>query len=199
MALAACGRTDGGLKVGETGAIGALTDLTPKEPDFTINAVQIKAPGQDVEVLRVRAMASPNVQLLGTLTTWPRDALDSAALSALGYPSPSIKTYHPAIGTVVPAAETAYVLEGETAPRPVFVNLGFRLASGEVGVIHAMEVTYRAGGETTTQRSRTSVVACMRPCSAKPEGTLSEWEEAERKELGVVTSDSRDLPAATKP
>jgi hypothetical protein len=199
MGLAACIGGDG-FKAGHPGAIGVLEPLPLKNPTFTVNAVTIEAPGKEVEVLRVRALATPNMQMLGTQTTWPRDARGSSILSAMGYPSPSVKTYHPAIGVVIPAAETAFVHQGESEPRSVFVNVGFRLASGDVGLVHAMEVTYRAGAKTKTERSHTATLACISPCKAEPEDVApSEWEQAVRKDLGVVTSDSRDLPEATEP
>lgn len=194
VGVAACG---GGsdFEAGDPGSIGSLEDLTAQQPDFTLLGIQINDPGEEVEVLRVRALASPNVQFLGARTTWPRNGKDSAILSGLGYPSPSMRVHHQAIGTVIPAAETAFVYDGETAPRGVFVTVGFRLASGKVGLVHAIEVTYRAGDHTRTERGRIAVIACPSPCSAKPkERTLDEWESDVREELGLVVSDSADLP-----
>ncbi len=58
-----------------------------KQPDFTIGAITIRDSGQDVKVLRVRALTSPNLQFLGAITTWPRNGKTSAIGSGLGYPA----------------------------------------------------------------------------------------------------------------
>lgn len=51
--------------------LGTIEDLTAKRPDFTIGAITIRDSGQDVEVLRVRALTSPNLQYLGaTSSAW---------------------------------------------------------------------------------------------------------------------------------
>lgn len=195
LVLAGCGGGSS-LKAGDPPSLGTIEDLTPKRPDFTIGAITIREPAHDVEVLRVRALTSPNVELLGAVTTWPRDGDTSAIGSGLGYPSDVIEVSHPAFGVVIPAAETAVTIRGESVPRPVFVAAGFR-HSGEVGLLHVIEVTYRVGKKVRTERSRLAVLSCFDPCKAKPEGVgLREWELQVREELGLVIRDSRTLPSA---
>lgn len=193
--LGACGGGDDDLKVGDTGSIGSIEDLTPKQRDVSLGAITIDEPGREVEVLRVRALTSPNVVFLGAITTWPRDGRTSALGSGLGFPVPTM-TFHSAIGTVVPASETSYVIPGESEPRSIFVGAGFRLNSGRVGAVHAIEVTYRVGNKTRIARSRTADLLCMAPCNNRPEELpLRGWEAQISKQLGVVTSDTKDLPA----
>lgn len=199
LAIVGCGG-EKSLKAGEPPSLGTIEDLTAKRPDFTIGAITIRDSGQDVEVLRVRALTSPNLQYLGAFTTWPQDGKTSAVGSALGYPGDrGGMVTHPAFGVVIPAAEAAHTLPGEDGPRPVFVAAGFRLTSGEVGLLHVVEVTYRVGKTVRTERSRDAILSCFSPCKAKPKGVrLEDWEHQVREELGLVERDSRDLPGPTQ-
>ncbi len=192
--LAACGGSADAFEAGSPRRLGSIEDLTPKRPDFALGAAEIVEPGKTVEVLRLRALVTPNMRLLGGLTTWPRDGQDSAIDSGLGYPPSVVATHHPAFGTVVPAAETAYVLSGETEPRPVFVVMGFRLADGEVGLVHDMEVTYRVGDDVRRVRTSRAAIACMSPCRAANDyrSSLRAWDEQLRDKWGVVVLDSRN-------
>ncbi|MGQ0468217.1 MAG: hypothetical protein ACT4QG_23230 [Sporichthyaceae bacterium] len=183
------------MTVGDTGSLGSIEDLTPKQRDVSLGAISIDEPGKEVEVLRVRALTSPNVEFLGAITTWPRDGRTSALGSALRFPAPDM-TFHPALGTVIPATETSYVIGGEPEPRSVFVGAGFRLGSGQVGGVYGIEVTYRVGTKTRTARSRTANILCMAPCNNRPEGLgLREWEKQISEQLGTVTHDTKKLAA----
>ncbi|MGQ0843495.1 MAG: hypothetical protein ACT4QF_05125 [Sporichthyaceae bacterium] len=190
LALTGCGG-ESALKAAATPPVGTIEDLTEQASDFTIGAITIRESGEDVEVLRVRALTSPNLEYLGAITTWPRDGETSAVGSSLGYP-PSRGVHHPAFGTVIPAAETAQILPGESIARPVVVAAGFRLASGTVGLLNVIEVTYRVGDDVKTERSSMAMLACFDPCKAKPKDVdLKAWELQLRDELGVVVRDSK--------
>lgn len=161
--------------------------LIPKQKAFTVSTLFIKgAAGKELEILEVRPLGSPNVAYLGAITVWPRDR-GSVSDGGEGFPTRGVDTYHPAIGTVVPASETAFLHADDSGRvRPVVVNAGFRLVSGSVGFVNGVEVVYRIGGDKKRERARTAMIVCMEPCAERGvAGDLSDWMTALREELGI--------------
>lgn len=161
-----------------------LKPLSPAKPDFTIGAVDILEPGGNIEIIGLRPIGTPNVAYLGPITVWPRDE-DSSTEAALGFPGEGIRKYHQAIGTVIPAVETAFKTSGEASPHPVWVGAGFRLLSGTVGGVFDVEVTYRVDGEERSQRAGATFLVCKAPCEGDSYKDVNEWASAMRKDLGL--------------
>lgn len=160
-----------------------LTPLRAKDPTFTIGALDIVEPGKTVEILELRPIGTPNVAYLGAITVWPRD--ESGPEAALGFPSDDIPKHHPAIGTVVPAAETAFVRAGQERANTLWVGAGFRLISGTVGGVFDVEVVYRVDGKKRSERSNAAFLVCMAPCEGNKYRNVKEWAAVMRKDLGV--------------
>ncbi|MGQ0465585.1 MAG: hypothetical protein ACT4QG_09730 [Sporichthyaceae bacterium] len=181
----ACGG-DGasGLTAGEVKARFSLDPLPANTKEFTIATVDITEPGKQVEIVGVRAVGTSNLVYLGAITVWPRDP-DSVVAAAAGFPGEGIEKYHQAIGTVVPAAETAFRPRGRTAFGRLWVGAGFRLTSGSVGGVFDVEVVYRVDGDERRQRSGRVYLVCKDPCEGDKYRTLGEWDEVVRKDLGV--------------
>ncbi len=162
--------------------------LFPTEKAFTVSTLFIEgAAGKELEILEVRPLGSPNLAYLGAITVWPRNSRDSTFDGGEGFPADAIRTYHPAIGQVIPASETGFTYPDEPGrPRPVLVNAGFRLTAGSVGFVNGVEVVYRVGNDRRSERARTAIIACMNPCTERSavEG-LREWELSLRDKLGL--------------
>lgn len=189
LAAAAAGwqflRSDDQLGAGPTIATFQIDPLDPKQPDFTASAVLIEEPGEQIEILRVRPLATSNVGYLGARSVWPRNR-DSAIDGGPGFPTSSMLTHHPAIGAVISSAETGFRHPGEEVARPVRVLAGFRLLSGDEGAVFDVEVVYRADGKVKRQRSGTVFIVCTRPCKQSDTyRNLGEWEERLREQRGV--------------
>lgn len=185
--IGACGSAEGDdeLQPRRPRATFGLESLTPKQTKFTVSTVHINAPGQEVEILGLRPVMTPNLTYLGAVTVWPR-ARDSYSDGGPGFPSSAIKDFHPAIGTVIPASETAFKGPDEETPNPVYVNAGFSLASGTVGAVNDVEVTYRVGKEVKRERSGVAVVACMRPCEEREQyEDVRAWQIAVLEQFGM--------------
>lgn len=161
-----------------------LKPLSPSKPDFTIGALDILEPGRKIEITGLRPIGTPNVAYLGAITVWPRDA-DSSTEAALGFPGEGVRTFHQAVGTVIPAAETGFKRAGEAAPHPVWVGAGFRLLSGTVGGVFDVEVTYRVDGEERSQRAGATFLVCTDPCEGNSYKNVDEWAGVMRKDLGL--------------
>jgi hypothetical protein len=162
--------------------------LFPTEKAFTVSTLFINdGAGKEIEILEVRPLGSPNLDYLGAITVWPRNGKDSTFDGGEGFPADAIRTYHPALGTVIPASETGFVHPDEAGkPRPVVVNAGFRLTGGSVGFVNGVEVVYRVGNDKRSERARTAIIACMNPCAERGAvGSLSEWERSLRDTLGL--------------
>lgn len=174
----------GELTAGEVKARFGLDPLTTKTSDFTIATIDITEPGKQVEIVEVRAVGTPNLVYLGAITVWPRDP-DSRAEGAAGFPGKGIDKYHQAIGTLVPAAETAFQPSGRSSAGRLWVGAGFRLTSGTVGGVFDVEVVYRVDGDERRQRSGRVYLVCKAPCEGDRYSSLGAWDEAVRKDLGV--------------
>jgi hypothetical protein len=181
---AACGGGDGELVASASVVTIEVETLPAEDPVFTTSVILITEPGKEIEVVRLRPLATPNIAYLGAITVWPRDK-DSVTDADLGFPGEGQRTYHPAIGTVIPAAETGFRFPGEERPRPVWVNAGYRLASGAAGGVFDVEVTYRVDGEERTVRSSRKFLVCTDPCAGENYDDGDDWAEVMREELGL--------------
>jgi len=126
--------------------------------------IPLREKGKDIEILAVEARTSPNLEHFDTAAIWPRDLESGDANPGNGFGFPARPASHPAFGVVVPAAELNYspkALKG--TPGDLFVNLGFRLLSGDVGAVNGIRVTYRVGRQTKTQFFAHAVVVCKAP------------------------------------
>jgi hypothetical protein len=171
-----------------------MAPLTPDQRDITLNGGLLDAPGQSIEILNVRTVATPNVTYLGAFTVWPRDR-DSSSDTDLGFPAEQARVIHPAFGVVIPANETAFRHPDETTASPVSVQVGFRLQSGMYGAINDVEVEYRADSEVKRARSGAGAILCLTPCTeAKAHDNVLAWERSLREQLGTVVSDTPALP-----
>jgi hypothetical protein len=182
-AASGCGGGDSKPTSGEVKARFSLDPLPAKTSDFTIATIDIVEPGKQVEILELRPIGTPNLVYLGAITIWPRDE-ESRAEGAPGFPGQGIDNYHQAIGTVVPAAETAFQPNGRSGPGRLWVGAGFRLTSGKVGGVFDVEVVYRVNGDERRQRSGRVYLVCKAPCEGDKYTTLGAWDEAVRKDLG---------------
>lgn len=165
-----------------------LPVMEPGKAEFFMGSIYLDHPGKSVEVLEVESLRSPNVEYLGAFTIWPRDFPTNRQTVGRGYPPARLKDRHPAFGTVVPADETAFVPKGfehRGAP-PVVVNVGFRLASGDVGVVNGIRVTYKVDGKKTHKDFRYFAVACVKPnpCTA-PQGSIESYADIARDMFGL--------------
>lgn len=138
-----------------------LESMTPSKNKFTLG-VDILAAGQELEIVSVTALTSPNVEYLGAFAAWPRDHEGGAVYSGgSGYPSKEQPKRHP-LHQPVPAAETALVPKGFEGTQPVTVNAGFQLISGGVGAVNGVTVVYKLDGDTKREHYRYAVVGCMK-------------------------------------
>ncbi|MGQ0845274.1 MAG: hypothetical protein ACT4QF_14195 [Sporichthyaceae bacterium] len=184
LAASGCGGGDQEFAPSESTAAFQLKPLSPEKPDFTIGAVDILEPGKQIEIVELRPIGTPNVAYLGAITVWPRDK-DSSTEAALGFPGKGVDRYHQAIGTVVPAAETAFKDPGQESPHPLWVGAGFRLLSGTVGGVFDVEVSYRVDGVERTRRAGATFLVCTSPCEGNKYKDVNAWAEVVRKDLGV--------------
>ncbi|MGQ0467644.1 MAG: hypothetical protein ACT4QG_20285 [Sporichthyaceae bacterium] len=143
-----------------------LKPFTPGKPtEFSLVALTAKVPGQTVEILDVRPITTPNVEYIGSIAVWPNEAKGNTSDGGPGFPPATVERYHPALGVVIPASATGYLYPGESKPRDLVVNAGFRLTGAESGAVNSIEVVYRVNGEVRRERSRIGVVACVDPCA----------------------------------
>jgi len=183
--------SDQGLHPRRPQTVFGLESLTPQQTSFTVITISIYAAGKDVEILGLRPVTTPNVAYLGAITVWPRNEGDSAVDGGPGFPERGILHYHPAIGVVIPASETSYLYPGESTPRELRVNAGFRLTSGDIGAVNDVEVTYRVGDKRHREHSRVAIIACMKPCKqSDPEQEIFDWEHAVLAQFGMKETDS---------
>ncbi|MGQ0845278.1 MAG: hypothetical protein ACT4QF_14215 [Sporichthyaceae bacterium] len=190
--IASCGG-NGALTASEPLVTVEVDPLPSKNPEFTSSVILISAPGKEVEILRLRPIATPNMTYLGAITVWPRDR-DSITDADLGFPGEGQRTYHPAIGTVIPASETGFRFPGEDTSRPVWVNAGFRLASGTEGGVFDVEITYRVDGRERTERSRRMFLVCTNPCAGEDYDDGGDWADVLKEKLGL-----KELPVDEAP
>jgi hypothetical protein len=168
-----------------------LAPFKPGKPtEFSLVALSVNVAGKTVEILEVRPVATPNVEYIGAIAVWPDEAKGNTSDGGPGFPPATVTKHHPALGVVVPASATGYLYPGESAPRDLVVNAGFRLTSAESGAVNSIEVVYRVDGEVRRERSRTGVVACVDPCTDADTyaGSLVEWQRALFARHGVEES-----------
>ncbi|MGQ0624776.1 MAG: hypothetical protein ACT4PP_09050 [Sporichthyaceae bacterium] len=163
--------------------------LFPQEPGipFSLSALSLKQLGEDVEILDVLALTSPNVEFLGTFAVWPSDLLEygAVAYTGSGFPHKNQRVNHPAIGTVVPAAEFDFVPRFLGTAAPLTITAGFRIREGSVGAVNGLVVVYRRGDDIVREHVRSAVIACVKPMrDCGSQGGADETEIL--RELGLV-------------
>lgn len=140
-----------------------LPPFTQKDAKFSVG-LDIKEKGKDIRILEVTALTSPNVEYLGANAIWPRDLDPENGQPGVGEADWPAGTHgrHP-IDLVVPAAELKFEPEGFGAPGDLFVQAGFRLASGDLGGLNGLKLRYKIGGKTKTKYYSYAVLVCMKP------------------------------------
>ena len=141
-----------------------LPAFSPNNANFSVG-LDIKDKGHDVEILEVKAFTSPNVQYLGANAIWPRDLRPGGQPGVGEADWPAGPHSRHSIDTVVPASELDFVPVhfGPGAPGDLFVQAGFRLASGDLGGLNGLKLRYKVGGKTKTKYFSYGVVVCMKP------------------------------------
>lgn len=162
--------------------------------DFALGMILIERPGAEIAVLEVKPRTSANVEFLGAFTVWPRAYVDNEftpfTLSDGFPPIPSVPpaARHP-LGELVPAAETAHIPAGDfTKPPPLAVIPGFRVTSGDVGVVAGVEVAYRVDGKTVRELFDHTAFVCIQPrrCSPPADVDSKDWERQIFREVDLV-------------
>ncbi len=169
-----------------------LAGFEPTKPtEFSLVALSMNAAGKTVEILEVRPVATPNVEYIGSIAVWPNEAKGNTSDGGPGFPPATVKKHHPALGVVIPPSATGHLYPGEAKPRDLVVNAGFRLTSVESGAVNSIEVVYRVDNEVRRERSRTGVVACVKPCAdeEKYKSDLIEWQRGLFARYGIEESE----------
>jgi hypothetical protein len=159
----------------------------PGQDTFSAAYLGLEDHGKDLEILKVEARTSPNVEYLGSVSMWPRDIeiLGSYPGNKFGYPA--YKAHRPAFGTVVPAAELDYSPRGfDGEPADLFLNAGFRLVSGDVGAVNGIQVTYKFGGKTKRQFFAHAIVVCKAPNPCKGPDGATAYSQGILTQFGLV-------------
>jgi hypothetical protein len=158
--------------------------LPAGDTTFSLGDLLIERPGADVQVISVKPLTSPNVEYLGAFTTWPRDIGAEVWTGGPGFPGPNQKHLHD-LSEVVPAAE---FLAG---PNAMSVTVGFRITSGDIGVVNGLLLTYKVGGKTKHRIAREAIIACVQPNPCDPTGDQdrSDWEESALRQFGLLPKD----------
>jgi hypothetical protein len=135
-----------------------------EDNNFHIGVASIDANGKDVKVLEVTPLMTGNVEFLGAVTSYGKNAATWGGPGGGGneFPPAYMSDIHP-INQVIPASETAYIREGWDKPLPVIVSAGFHLTHG-VGAVNGVRVVYLVGGKKHTTIARIAVVACDNGC-----------------------------------
>lgn len=203
VTVLAVGASVAGMAVARGGnSVGALTPTEPelgyamtlKQSDrtFTLGSIHIRRPGEEIRVLEVRALTSPNIQYIGAVTIWPKDHARQALGIGPGFPAPELKLHHP-LDETIPAAQTNIApLPGVTLPPPLGIAAGFRVVSGDLGAVNGVRVVYTANGKKITEDFRQSVIVCVKPRSCKtPDGEDSAARhDAILNQFGLLPKDS---------
>jgi hypothetical protein len=178
-----------------SGLVPTDPDLTygmPLEPQdnatFTLAMIYLRHPGREVKILEVEPLTSPNIEYLGAFTVWPRDFSNNKLSIGPGFPPPELKVRHE-LGETVSAAETAFISTVSNKNVPLAVAVGFRLASGDLGAVNGIMVTYSLDGKRTSEIIRQAAIVCTGAprCERPPEG-VSEAENADKilRQFGLL-------------
>lgn len=203
VAVLAVGASVGGIAAARGGnGTGAFVPTEPesgyamtlKQSDrtFTLASIHIRRPGDEVRVLEVKALTSPNVQSIGAVNVWPDEYRYTPLGVGPGFPSPDLKVHH-SLDETVPASETNLApLPGVTLAPPLAVAVGFRVVSGDLGAVNGVRVVYTANGKKITEDFRQSVIVCVKPRSCKtPDGEDSAARhDAILNQFGLLPKDS---------
>lgn len=140
-----------------------LPAFSPNNANFSVG-LDLVEKGKDIQILEVKAFTSPNVEYLGANAIWPRDLDPENGQPGVGEADWPAGTHgrHP-LHVVVPAAELEFEPKGFGAPGDLFVQAGFRLASGDLGGLNGLKLRYKVGGKTKTEYYSYGVVVCMKP------------------------------------
>lgn len=192
MALAGCGGADGEAAfVAADPEAGYVVPLKKSDPTFTLSSLYLRHPGQEIRVLEVRALTSPNVQYVGAVNVWPSDYRTTPLSVGPGYPAPELRVHHP-IDEAVPATATNLTpMPGVVEAPPLAVAAGFRVVSGDLGAVNGVRVVYTANGKKFTEDFRQTVIVCIkpRPCE-EPTGTnFSTWQDGILRQFGLLPED----------
>ncbi|MBA3743761.1 hypothetical protein [Sporichthya sp.] len=201
VALAAC---VGGIAVARSGGnataefvaaepeAGYVMSLKKSERTFTLSSIYIQRPGDEVRVLEVRALTSPNIEFIGAVNVWPSEYRATPLSVGPGYPAPELKVHHP-LQEAVPAAETSLAPQpGVTSAPPLAVAAGFRVVSGDLGAVNGVRVVYTANGKKVTETFHEAVIVCVdpRPCD-EPEGMdFNTWRDGVLNQFGLLPKES---------
>lgn len=173
-----------------------LLPFSPTEPTFSVG-LDIVDKGKDIEILEVKARTSPNVEYLGANAIWPR-GIDVKHGQPAGIESgwPAGPHSRQPIEKVVPAAELEFEPKGFDGPGDLFVQVGFRLASGDLGGVNGLKLRYKVGGKTKSEYFSWGVIVCMKPHPCGGVGTedrtqddLDFYKQA-YEQLGLVPEDT---------
>ena len=166
--------------------------LEKTEKTFTLSSIYLNRPGQDVRILEVRALTSPNVEYVGAVAVWPGDFAKNALSVGPGFPAPELKEHHP-LDEVVPAAETSKPsMADPNKHAPLAIAAGFRILSGDLGAVNGIHVVYSANGRKTQETFRQALIVCVspRPCRT-PEGQdVSTYQNGILEQFGLLPEQS---------
>lgn len=166
--------------------------LERTEQTFTLSSIYINRPGEDIRILEVRALTSPNVQYVGAVAIWPGDFAKNALSVGPGFPAPELKDHHP-LDEVVPASETRKPSAADPNNHPpIAVAAGFRILSGDLGAVNGVHVVYTANGKKNEETFRQALIVCVspRPCRT-PEGQdVSTYQNGILSQLGLLPDSS---------
>lgn len=127
--------------------------------EFSIQAMYIEAPGEDVTILSVTPLTSANVEYLGSIAVWPRDFPAEWQVTGPGFPQKRVQVSHP-IHEPIPASETAYAERG-SVQWDVTIEAGFRLVSGDIGAVNGIQITYKVGDRVMREVFNRATLACF--------------------------------------
>lgn len=144
---------------------GVLEPLDPKNPTFSEASVWFEDPKGDVQILAVEPRTSPNVEFLGAYTVWPRSRAGTGhdTMVGLGFPlEDQLKHGTHRFDERIPHSEFEKV--ADPAWRYASLTVGLRIASGDVGVLDGILVTYRIGNDKKRKAFfHHSILGCVKP------------------------------------
>ncbi|MGQ0465195.1 MAG: hypothetical protein ACT4QG_07710 [Sporichthyaceae bacterium] len=170
-----------------------LPTAKPGQDVFSAGFMAIRDKGKDIEILKVEANTTPNVEYVDTGAQWPRDveANRTNPGNNFGFPLSfrgQVQRQHPAIGVTIPAEELDYVptwWDSDQKPA-LWVIVGFRLTSGDVGAVNGIRVTYKFGGKTKRQFFEHAVIVCKAGNDLCRKGNPGRYGEHVLTEFGLV-------------
>lgn len=166
----------------------------PGKDIFSAGFLAIRDKGKDIEILKVEARTSPNVEYIDAGAQWPRDVEHNGSNPGNGFGFPlefgKVLRQHPAFGVRIPAKELAYVPKGWERPSDLWVIVGFRLTSGDVGAVNGIRVTYKFGGKTKRQFFEHAVIVCRTGNNLCTKDNPGRYGERVLTEFGLVPKGS---------